>query len=185
MGDRDDTVGAWRGTISRILAQIDERLEPTLSFLFYIYLAAIIIIEVVRRYVFDSSTTYAEETARYAFIWLTYIACARGVKMRGHLSIDLISSRFGRAGRFAVYMLSDTCFLVLAIVVVVTSLQMVGNNIEFYQTFNGLDAPMWLATIAVPFGWTLIGLRVIQRNRQTIRAFRAGESIEPKTFLGE
>jgi TRAP-type C4-dicarboxylate transport system permease small subunit len=75
-------------------------------------------------------------------------------------------------------MLSDACFLVLAGVVVMTSLQMVQNNIQFYQTFTGLDAPMWLATVAVPVGWTLIGLRVIQRSLKTIRVYRRGGSMD-------
>ena len=164
---------------ARLWRWLDSELETTLCFLFYVYLTAIIVIEVVRRYLFDSSTTYAEETARYAFIWLTYIACARGVKRRAHLSIDILSSQFGRTGRFGVYMLSDACFLVLAGVVVMTSIQMVQNNIQFYQTFTGLDAPMWLATVAVPVGWTLIGLRVIQRSLKTIRVYRRGGSMDP------
>ncbi len=119
-----------------------------------------------------------EETAIYAYIWMTYVGCARRVRDRGHLRVDVLPNRMGRTGNFLVYMLSDLCFLILAGVIIATSLQMVSANIRFHQTFIGADLPLWVATVAVPVGWTLIGGRVIERSVETIRAYHAGLPIQ-------
>lgn len=162
----------------RTLRWIDERLEYTLSFLFYVYLTAIIFIEVVRRYVFNDSSSYGEETAIYAFIWMTYIAAAKGVRERSHLSVSILVDRMGRRGKFAVAMLSDVCFLILALVVLYYSLVAVSQSVEFGQTMRGTRWPMWLALVSVPFGWSLIIVRVVQRSIETIKAYGRGQDIQ-------
>lgn len=162
----------------RVLAWLDQRLEYTLSFLFYSYLASIIFIEVVRRYVFNASSSWGEETAVYAFIWMTYIAAARGVKQRSHLSVSILVDRLGRRGKFASMLLSDVCFFALAVVVFYYSLILIPQSIEFNQTMRGLNLPIALATAGVPIGWFLIAVRVVQRSVVTVKAYRRDEEIQ-------
>ncbi len=173
------------GRFAQLWRLLDSKIEFYLNFLFYAYLTSIIIIEVFRRYVLDSATSYGEETARYAFIWLAYVAAARGVKNRNHLSIEIVRHMLGRTGKFALLMLSDFCFMALALIVVVTSIQFVVTNIQYDQMFTGADLPLWLATSAVPVAWTLIAIRVLQRNIATIGDFRAGRPMEAGTLVSE
>lgn len=143
--------------------------------MFYAYLAGIVVVEVFRRYVLSNSSSWGEETAIYAFIWMTYFGAARGVRNRSHLSIDILRRRFNRSGQFALHMLSDVCFLVLAGVIVVTSLKAVDGVMKYGQTFQGADIPMWLAMIGVPISWSLIIVRVLQRTTRSITIYRRGE----------
>jgi len=175
---------AARGRLLRGLRWIDRNVEYWLNFLFYAFLTLIIVIEVFRRYALNSSTSYGEELARYAFIWLAYIATARGVKNRSHLSIDMLRQRCGRSGQFWLYVFSDLCFLALALVVVYTSVLFVGSGIRFDQRFTGSDLPLWLATAAVPVGWSLIGIRVVQRNLALIAAYRTGGPLTAGVGIG-
>jgi TRAP-type C4-dicarboxylate transport system permease small subunit len=172
-----------RSTLRRALGWLDDNIEYWLNFLFYSFLTSIIVIEVFRRYVLNSSTTYGEEVARYAFIWLAYIATARGVKNRSHLSIENIRSLMGRTGKFALFMFSDFCFFTLSVIIVITSIKMVMSGIHFDQRFTGSDLPIWIATVAVPIAWTLIGFRVIQRALVAIGNFRNGRAIELTTTV--
>lgn len=174
-GHKSFLAGAWHC--------LDENIEYWLNFLFYSFLTCIIVIEVFRRYVLNSSTVYGEEVARYAFIWLAYIATARGVKNRSHLSIENIRGKLGRTGKFVLYLVSDACFLTLAAIIVVTSIRMVSSGIQFDQRMTGSDLPIWIATGAIPVAWSLICLRVIQRSLVTIRNFRAGRPIEVSTLV--
>lgn len=162
----------------RALRWVDERLEYTLSFLFYVYITAILFIEVVRRYVFNESSSWGQETAIYAFIWMTYIAAAKGVKERSHLSVSILVDQMGRTGKFVTAMISDICFFILALVILYYSLVAVGQSIEFGQVMRGVSLPMWLAGISVPFGWLLITFRVVQRSVATIKDFTGGEEIQ-------
>ncbi|WNK01650.1 TRAP transporter small permease [Thalassospiraceae bacterium LMO-JJ14] len=164
---------------------LDEKIEYVVNSMFYGYLASIVVIEVFRRYVLSDASSWGEETAIYAFIWMTYIGAARGVRNRSHLTIDILRRHFNRVGQFCLHMLSDICFLVLAVVIVFTSIKAVDGVMQFGQTFQGADVPMWLAMIGVPIGWTLIAIRVVQRSVHAIGVFRSGEAEEEARVISE
>ena len=172
-----------RSAAMRALKWIDDNFEFYLNFVLYSLLTVIIVVEVFRRYALDAASSYGEEVARYTFIWLAYFAAARGVKNRSHLSIDLIRELFNRTGKFALFMLSDLCFLILSLVIIWTGTRFVLTTIEFEQNFTGIDLPLWLAVAAVPVGWTVIAIRVVQRSILTIAAYRRGESMHAG-FIG-
>jgi C4-dicarboxylate transporter DctQ subunit len=161
----------------RVLKWVDEYIEYTLSFLFYFYLTSIVFIEVVRRYFFNASSSWGEETAVYAFVWMVYIAAAKGVKERSHLSIDILVRHMGRRGKLMVDILSDLCFFILGAVIFYYSLISVLHSIELGQTMRGLNLSIAWATVGVPVGWFLIMVRVVQRFVKTIRAYARGEDI--------
>jgi TRAP-type C4-dicarboxylate transport system permease small subunit len=164
-----------RSPVWRVLCWLDANLEFYVNFFLYSLLTTVIVVEVFRRYALDSATSYGEEVARYAFIWLAYLAAARGVRYRTHLSIDLIRDQFGRTGKFALFMLSDACFFILSAVIIWTGTRFVLTTIEFGQNFTGIDLPLWLAVAAIPVGWTIIAFRIVQRCLLTIAAYRRGE----------
>ncbi|MZR30643.1 TRAP transporter small permease [Sneathiella litorea] len=154
---------------------LDANVEYLVNSMFYAYLAGIVVVEVFRRYVLSSSSSWGEETAIYAFIWMTYFGAARGVRSRSHLAIDILRRRFSRTGKFVLNMLSDACFLILAAVIVVTSIKAVQGVMQYGQTFQGADIPMWLAMIGVPISWSLIIVRIVQRTTHSINLYRRGE----------
>lgn len=174
-----------QGHLKAVLCRFDNNAEYVVNSLLYAYLAGIIVFEVFRRYVLSNASSWGEETAIYAFIWMTYFAAARNVRNRGHLSIDILRRHFNRAGKFALNMLSDLCFFILAIIVIITSIKAVAGSMQFGQTFQGAEIPMWLAIVGVPIGWTLIAFRVIQRSVKSIKIFGRGECEADSTFLSE
>ena len=95
-------------TSVKCLKWLDQRLEFWLGFLLYAYLAGIIVIEVFRRYVLSAASTWGEETAIYAFIWMSYVAAAKGVRSRSHLAVDTLRDRMPRIGKFCAYVISLT-----------------------------------------------------------------------------
>ena len=109
-------------TVVKCLNWLDQHIEFWLGFFLYAYLAGIIVVEVFRRYVLNAASTWGEETAIYAFIWLSYIAAAKGVRSRRHLAVDTLRDRMPRIGQFCAYVLSDLCFFTLAAIVVYYSL---------------------------------------------------------------
>ncbi len=156
---------------------VDTRIETWLCTLFYVYMAGIIVVEVFRRYLLSAASSWGEETAIYSFIWLSYIAAARGVRERKHLSVELIRARLNRKQKFFAYILSDICFFILALVVVAYSIDPLRMNIVYGQTMFGSDLPMALATAVVPVAWSLIAVRVIQRFIVTLKRYKANEPL--------
>lgn len=153
------------------------KIEQYLVVVFYSYFTFIIVMEVVRRYVFHSASQWGEETARYAFVFMSYIGAAEAIKSRSHLKIDMFQRFMSRKQLFASYLLTDVCFIVLAVLVVRFSLKVVQLQIETGTMMQGLDLNLAWAHAAVPIGWLLIFIRLIQRVFITIRDFARGQSI--------
>jgi TRAP-type C4-dicarboxylate transport system permease small subunit len=143
--------------------------EDTVGVVLYAYIGIVMFVEVVSRYVFNRSSAWGEETAVYAFIWLTYLAATGPTRDRSHLSFDWLQARLPSGLRTAALLLSDACFLLLAVVMVYTSVPGVEDGIRNGLRMKGVDLPMALASLAVPLGWSLIALRIVQRAVRLIR----------------
>lgn len=171
------------GVLKKLLKWLDEKIEYWLCFIFYSYMAGIIVVEVCRRYFMEASSSWGEETAIYAFIWMTYLAAARGVRGRNHLSVEALRYRMSRTQIYYSYVLSDVCFFVLAVTVAFYSMLPVLNNIHYGHTMFGINLPLALATSAVTIGWILIAIRVVQRFIITLKRFRMGQPlVEEQVF---
>jgi len=163
-----------------MLRWINERLDYWVNIFLYSYMVIIIGLEVFRRYILGSSTTWGEETAIYVFIWMAYIAAARGVRNRNHLAITIVRDKFNRTATFFCLVLSDICFLILAITVTYFSLNPILTNIKFNQKMMGINLPMALALASVTVGWSLIAFRVLMRFFATLKRFRMGQPLLDK-----
>lgn len=163
--------------IRRVVALLDEHVENVLCVGLYIYVIATVFGEVVARYVLGSSILWAEETAIYAFIWLTYISMANLAKHRSHLAFTAIRDALPPTPQLVLLLLADACLLVLGVAIIVYIYQPIADNIMFNQKMTGVDLPLWLATAAVPFGWFLVVVRVVQRAVVTVRNYRSGEAM--------
>lgn len=161
----------------RIIRAIDSKLEYWLCTLLYIYVIAMIFTEVVTRYVFKFSYVWAVETAIYAFIWMCYIAMARLARTRSHLAFTSIRDAAPRPIQLIMLLIADVTLLALSIIIIVNIYIPITDNILFDQRMKGVDLPLWIATAAVPFGWALLVIRVLQRSYQTISEFHSGRMI--------
>ena len=154
----------------------DENIEKVLMFVFYGYFCAIILVEVILRYVFNSSTPWGEMTARYAFVYLVSIATAEAARHNNHIRVDLLPSLLKPRSRLLLYVYFDCLHVVLGVLVIWYSLRTMNVQIVNEQMMQVLDINMAVATFALPFGWGLFVFRVVRRLRENVRTYaRTGE----------
>ena len=128
----------------------------------YSYFCLVILIEVIRRYVFGASSPWGEMTARYAFVYLTYVAAAEAIRYRRHIRIDIVPNLLPqRAGRWLQRYI-DALILVLAALVIYYSLELIHLQWTVDIVMTAADVNMAFAQAALPLGWTLIVVRVLQ-----------------------
>jgi C4-dicarboxylate transporter DctQ subunit len=157
--------------------KIDQNIEKWLIGITYSYFCLIILVEVVRRHLFSATSVWGEMTARYAFVYLVYIAVAEVARTRDHISIDAVPRMLGPRGRLALHVYFDVLYLVLAILVVWYSLKVMRLQLDTDTLMTGFDVNMAFAHAALPLGWCLLIYRVIQRFIRTVRSYRRGEDI--------
>lgn len=79
-------------------------------------MAAMVFLNVVLRYGFNSGITFSEEMSRYFFVWLTFIGAVLTFGEHGHIGVETLVRRFGRRGRLICMAISNVIILLCAAV---------------------------------------------------------------------
>ena len=142
---------------------------------FYVFICAVIVQEVVRRFVLNFSSAWAQETAQYAFIYLGYVGAAFAVKERAHIRFDILLQRLPAKLHGWVFLFAELCTLAFAIIAAYWCLHTVAQLLEFGGTTPVLRVNKTWAEAALPIGFALMIVRCLQmmwRDWQDIRAGR-------------
>ena len=146
-------------TVKRFL---DGRLIRLFIVIAYSYFCIIIVTEVVRRYIFGDSSAWGEMTARYSFVYMTYMAAAEAIRHKKHIRVDLIDriASTHAVKLFKIY--ADLMTAVLAILIIYYSILLMKIQISVGIVMTAADLNMAFAQAALPLGWALILIRLAQ-----------------------
>ena len=160
--------------MKKLLLTIDRDGERWLLLVLYVYIVAVIFVEVVRRFVLDFSSIWGEETARYAFIYLVWIGAAAAVRDRAHIRIDVLLTFLPPRARTAIFLLGDVLMGVLATVILYLSIGPFLGSIQYGSVIEGLRVLRAWVLFAVILGFALLLFRVAQSIVYDVSDLRAG-----------
>jgi TRAP-type C4-dicarboxylate transport system permease small subunit len=156
---------------------VDKNLERWLLLVFYVMLVITMAIEVLRREIFAYSSIWGEEIVRYSFIYLAWIGAAVAVKERGHIRIDVIVHYLGPRAKALIYILGDLVMFFVAVIALYWSWEAVHVSWKFGSVSHGLRVSMVWFFMAVPVGFALMILRLVQSFLRDIRSLRDGTPV--------
>jgi TRAP-type C4-dicarboxylate transport system permease small subunit len=148
--------------VSRVLQEIDRNGERYLLLFLYTTIVIAVSTEVVRRFLLSYSSVWGEEVARYAFIYLVWIGASAGVRNRNHLRIDFILHLLPTRGQGAVNLFGDLATLALALLALYWSLGPIATSLEYGSVTAGLRISEAWFMAAVPLGFGMMILRLVQ-----------------------
>jgi len=159
------------------LDRLNRDCERWLLLVLYSFIVFVIFIEVVRRFGLLYSSVWGEETARYAFIYLVWIGAAAAVRDRAHIRIDVLLQLLPPRGGAILYLIGDLLTGALACLAIYWSLDSVIVSIKFGNVTDGLRIVRAWFLIAVPFGFALVMVRLIQSVLRDFGDLRAGRPV--------
>lgn len=77
--------------LKKLISVMDNILKYVLAALL-IGMVAVIFLQILTRYVFQSPLPWSEEVARYLFIFVTYLGVSRAIGTGGHIALDILTS---------------------------------------------------------------------------------------------
>jgi len=160
-----------------IFKSLDKNLERWALLVFYVMLVATMFIEVIRREVFSYSSIWGEEIVRYSFISLAWIGAAAAVKERGHIRIDVIMEYVNPRIKALLYMFGDIVMAIVALVALYWSYEAVHVSWKFGSVTHGLRVSQVWFLSAVPIGFLLVMIRLVQSFLRDINDFRNGKPV--------
>lgn len=159
------------------LTSIDRNAERWALLVFYVMLVVTMAIEVLRREIFAYSSIWGEEIVRYSFIYLAWIGAAVAVKDRAHIRIDVLMHYVGPRLKAVLYIFGDLVMLAVAAIALYWSWETVHVSSKFGSVSHGLRISMVWFLLAVPVGFALMILRLVQSLLRDLRALRDGKPV--------
>jgi TRAP-type C4-dicarboxylate transport system permease small subunit len=164
-------------TFKKVLQLIDQNGERYLLLPLYAMVVSTIFMEVVRRSVLSYSSIWAEEIARYAFIYIAWIGASAAIKERAHIRIDILLHFFPPRMKAIVFLFGDVITLILAVLVIYMSMEPVIISIEYGSVTHGLRVSQAFFLAAVPLGFTMMVFRLLQSIKRDWSDMRAGRPV--------
>lgn len=127
------------------------------------------------RYVLNDSLVWAEELARYLFVWLVFLGSAIAMRDGLHIGLDLLASSLRVRHRLVLDFAITTLvvvFLVFAIHASATVVQITMRNKS-----SAMEIPMGLVYLAIPVGCALMLLSSVRKLAQILASARSGETL--------
>jgi TRAP-type C4-dicarboxylate transport system permease small subunit len=163
---------------------LDRNLERSIILVAYTTCAGIVAVEVFRRYALSLQAPWSTTIPAYMFLWLTWIGCAYGVKIRAHLSFAELRSRLPRHVQFVLLQIDNLLFVLLACILVYYGTDLLKIQMENNSIVPGTDTiPQWWFYSATPVGWTLLVVRVVQNMIEDVQAMRSGAPLKVRGDL--
>ncbi len=158
----------------RFLNKLDQNGERYLMLGFYCMIVFVIVMEVVRRFVLNFSSIWGEEVARFSFIYLGWIGASFAVKERAHIRFDTLITLVPTRWTGYVYLFGDVATMLFAGFAIYWSMQSVASALRFDSVTPGLGIGTFWFLLAVPLGFGMMTVRLIQSMGRDIGDIRAG-----------
>lgn len=137
-------------------------LEKVLKFLVVTSIGlmlGIVFLQVITRYVFNYTPSFAEELSRYLFVWTVFLSLPLVAKAGGHMAIETLTSRISGTKLKICRVLADIFTIIFLIIMTWNGARMV--EFAHFQTSPAMVIPMSYVYVVIPFGCAIMCLNVI------------------------
>lgn len=153
-----DTIDIIVGTINQTMAVFGLSVGVLLAF-----------INVVLRYIFDMSLTWAAELTNYLFIWSALFGAAYGFKQGAHISVTLLIGKLPPALMKFFLMLANFISVIYLGLISYFGYQLVLMLVDFGEMSIDLGIPMWIPHLVLPIAFALAAYRTAEKLYEVYR----------------
>lgn len=120
----------------------------------------IVFIQVIMRYVFNSSLSWSEELCRYIFIWQVWLGASLAFRDRQHISIEMVRDKLKGRTKIIYNIIGNIITLGFNIFLVSYGFQLVGKMMERGVISSGMRLPLYIVYLSVPLSSLIILFRI-------------------------
>nr|WP_312578996.1 TRAP transporter small permease [Sedimentibacter sp.] len=143
------------------LAEIYNKFEIYALVLSLVITVVVIFIQVVARYVFNSSLTWSEEFSRYLFIWQTWLGASVAFKENKHIQIEILEAKLNNKGKIILNIIADIITLGFSIFLVINGSNLVAQLIARGTRSAGIGVPLAFIYASLPVSSFIICFRLL------------------------
>ena len=141
--------------------------EEIVAGVFMVVMSATTFANVLARYFFNSPIQWAEELARYSFIWVVFMGAVVCTKRKRHIAIDILLQALPTRSAAWARLLVDCCTVGIALVIAYYGWKLTAAATQITAT---LQVPHYVIYIVVPASAALIILHTLGDFLGNLRA---------------
>ncbi len=142
---------------------IEKNFEEAVMGVLLIGMAVILMAQILMRVFAQNSLPWAEEVARYFYVWSVFLSIACTIRMKNILRVDFLLQILPKSLTLVFEVVIDIVNAVLYGYLAYHSITVVMNVQASAQTSPALKIPMYLVYAIVPAGFALASARSIQK----------------------
>lgn len=144
------------------LCKILNNIEETLITVIFVIMVAVCFLQVIARFILSISLSWSEALLCTCLIWVTCLAASVAFKKKSHLGVDFVTGLFPPKLKRAVTFLTYLICIAFHVIIIFTTVKLIGRQIHTDQIIVSLKVPIALVTAAIPVGFSLSIIRIIQ-----------------------
>ena len=148
----------------KILKFIDHHLEEVFLVIAFIVMTIVTFLQVIMRYVFNSSIFFSEELSRYIFVWITFIGISYGIKRSQHMRVDALYNVIPIKMKKSFDVISTLLFLLFLLLSFIYSFFYFRNIANTAQSAVTMNFHMKWIMLAPVVGFFLSVFRLLQQS---------------------
>ena len=149
--------------MKKFLRWLDHSFEEWILGVLLIGIAVILMLQIIMRSVIGVSLTWAEEIARYFYVWSVFLSLGYTIRINNILRVDLLLDCLPKQIRKVVEIALDALSAALYLYFAYYSVSVVSKVQISGQTSPALEIQMYLVYAIIPFGFALASLRSVQK----------------------
>ena len=138
-----------------IIAAIDgigSVLEKIVSCVCVITMSILVFLNVIARFVFNSSLAFSDEISTYLFVLMCFMGTAIAARRGAHLGLSIVTDRVSPKARTIIGMVMYGISALFCLLIVIFGVQMVISQYQLGQQSAAMQWPEWIYGSFVPVG---------------------------------
>ncbi len=154
--------------VLKLLKWLDEHFEEYVLSGLLVVIAVVMMLQVIMRYVFNASLSWAEEASRYAFVWSALVSIGYSIKENSILKVDTLVEALPAGLKHLLITLINLSVTLFFCYLLINSIPAVQRVIMTGQTSPALKIPLGWIYFAAVAGFFLATVRSIQKTGQDL-----------------
>ncbi|HOF03465.1 MAG TPA: TRAP transporter small permease [Atribacterota bacterium] len=169
--------------LGHILVPINKLIRYSMI-LFFTLMVILIFLQIIYRYVLVRPIPWAEEAARYCFIWATFLGASVATKTKGHTSVELIINLVPEKFQRVLNLLGYTISIIFLWFIVKYGYSVSRSILTMKQTSPALQMPMFYAYIGIPLGAAAMALNYLYVFLEEIENYKSNYPKKREISIG-
>ena len=151
-----------------------EKVEYVLMIIGILIAVVVLFLQVILRYVFSASLSWAEEAARYLFIFFTWIGTSIAATSNQHIRFEVLFNKFPGARKYLELLSTFVC-LCVSVFMLYYGIQLILMLLKNVALSPTMKIPMWICYSIIPLAGVLMTIKYLYLMSKDLKECFGGE----------